>query len=168
VKPGTFLGTEINEAEQSSNRDHPNNNIYKQRDQDPAQHLYALKSALPLAQPYTGLISDPAPGLPFAGKALDPVNYAVRQPLRAPRSLRVALGSQPVDAAGSLQPLVNLGFALEPLDVSRFGSRIFGEDLPIILGDPLHFEGDSGFGHVIDYAPSGLGRKPKSGMPYSN
>jgi hypothetical protein len=32
--------------------------------------------------------------------------------------------------------------------------------LPIVLGDALHFEGDSGFGHGIDYAPSGLGRKP--------
>jgi hypothetical protein len=37
--------------------------------------------------------------------------------------------------------------------------------LPIILGDPLHFEGDSGFGHTVDYAPSGPGRKPKSGLP---
>jgi hypothetical protein len=60
------------------------------------------------------------------------------------------------------------GFALEALDIPGFGFRIFSEDLPIVLCDPLHFEGDSGFAHTIDYAPSGLGRKPKSGLPYSN
>ena len=59
-----------------------------------------------------------------------------------------------------MQPFVDFGFALEPLDISRFGARIFSKDLPIILGDPLHFEGDSGFAHGADYAPSGLGRKP--------
>src|ERR1700722_13521447 len=84
----------------------------------------------------------------------------VARAVRTPWSLRVALRPQPVDAAGSLQPFVNFGLALEPLDIARFGSGIFGEDLPIILGDPLHFEGDSGFCHTIDYAPSGLGRKP--------
>jgi hypothetical protein len=83
-----------------------------------------------------------------------------------PGSFRVALGSQPVDAAGALQPFVDLGFALESLDISWFGARIFREDLPIVLGDPLHFEGDSGFAHGIDYAPSGPGRKPKSRPPY--
>ena len=78
----------------------------------------------------------------------------------ATRSLRVALRSQPVDAAGSLQPFVDVGFALEALDISGFGSRIFSEDLPIVLGDPLHFEGDSGFAHSSEYAQSGPGRKP--------
>ena len=78
---------------------------------------------------------------------------------RGTQSLRVALRSQPVDAAGSLQPFVDFGFALEPFDIPGLDARIFSEDLPIILGDALHFEGDSGFGHGIDYAPSGLGRK---------
>src|SRR5580692_1644038 len=82
------------------------------------------------------------------------------QGVRNASSLRVALRSEPIDAAGSLQPFVDVGFALEPFDISRFDARIFSEDLPIILVDPLHFEGDSGFGHTTQYAPSGLGRKP--------
>jgi len=77
-----------------------------------------------------------------------------------PQSLRVALRSQPVDAAGSLQPFVDVGFALEALDISGFGAWIFREDLPIILCDPLHFEGDSGFAHTSEYAQSSPSRKP--------
>ena len=61
-----------------------------------------------------------------------------------PRSLGVALGSQPVYTAGSLHPFVDLGFALEAFDISGFCARIFGEDLPIVLCYPLHFEGDFG------------------------
>jgi hypothetical protein len=72
----------------------------------------------------------------------------------------VALGSQPVYATASLHPFVDVGFALEAFDISGFGARIFGEDLPIILGYPLHLEGDSGFAHTSEYAPSGQGRKP--------
>jgi hypothetical protein len=75
-------------------------------------------------------------------------------------SLRITLRSQPVDAAGSLQPFVDFGFALETLDIPGLGVRIFGEDLPIILGDPLHFEGDSGFGHTTEYVPPAPGSKP--------
>ena len=87
-------------------------------------------------------------------------HHGAPRSLCGPRLFRVALRSQPVDAAGSLHPFVDFGFALEPLDISRLGSRIFSEDLPIILGDPLHFEGDSGFAHTIEYAPSAPGRKP--------
>ena len=47
-----------------------------------------------------------------------------------------------------MQPFVDFGFALEPFDIPGFDARIFSEDLPIILGDALHFEGDSGFGHT--------------------
>jgi hypothetical protein len=75
-------------------------------------------------------------------------------------SLRITLRPQPIDAAGSLQPFVDVGFALETLDIAGIGARIFSEDLPIVLGDPLHFEGDSGFAHTTEYAPSGPGRKP--------
>jgi hypothetical protein len=66
-----------------------------------------------------------------------------------------------------LKPLVNLGFAGQPLDVPRFGSRILSEDLPIILGYSLHFEGDSDFRHEAEYARAGQGRKPYSSLPYS-
>jgi len=85
-----------------------------------------------------------------------------------PYSLRVPLRSQPIDAAGSLQPFVDVGFALEPFDIPGFDARIFSEDLPILLGDALHFEGDSGFAHTIEHVPPGQGRKPYSGLPYSN
>jgi len=54
------------------------------------------------------------------------------------------LRSQPVDAAASIQPRVDLGFALEALDLARFKIRAGGDDLPVVLGNPLHFESDSG------------------------
>src|SRR3984957_15025874 len=99
-------------------------------------------------------------GGPPRGGLHDQLSSLGWRPRRSgPRSLRVALGSQPVDAAGSLQPFVDFGFALEPLDISRLGSGIFGKNLPIILCYPLHFEGDSGFGHTSEYAPSGPSRK---------
>jgi hypothetical protein len=56
----------------------------------------------------------------------------------------VALRSQPVDAAGSVQPVIDLGFALEPLDVPMVGARALRFDLPVILCDSLHLEGDAG------------------------
>jgi hypothetical protein len=39
-----------------------------------------------------------------------------------------------------------------------------GLDLPIALGDPLHFENDASFCHAAEYAPTGLCRKPESGL----
>jgi hypothetical protein len=82
-------------------------------------------------------------------------------------SLRVALRSQPVYPARSRQPFINVGFALKPLDVPGFFSRVLRQDLPIVLSNPLHFEGDSRFCHNAEYALSGPSRKPYSGLPYS-
>jgi len=84
----------------------------------------------------------------------------VARTARGAQSLRVALRPQPIDAAGSLQPFVDVGFALEPFDIPGFDARIFSEDLPILLGDALHFEGDSGFGHTTEYVPPAPGSKP--------
>jgi hypothetical protein len=75
-------------------------------------------------------------------------------------SLRVTLRSQPIDAAAALQPLVDFGFALEPFDVSRLGAGILGDDLPIALGYPLHFEGDTNLCHARRYARSCQTGKP--------
>jgi hypothetical protein len=64
---------------------------------------------------------------------------------------RVALRSQPVDAAGSRQPLIDLSFALEPLDVPNIGARAVSLDLPVALFDALHLEDDPrrfGFRHI--------------------
>ncbi len=74
--------------------------------------------------------------------------------------LRVALRSQPIDAAGPLKPFVNFGFALEALDISRLGAGILGDDLPIALGDPLHFERHTNLSHACRYARSGQTGKP--------
>src|SRR5207244_8075070 len=64
-------------------------------------------------------------------------------------ALRVALRLQPVDAAGSRQPLVDLGLALEALDVADFGSGVMRLDLPVAFLDPLHPEGHArGFCHA--------------------
>src|SRR5208282_2791445 len=68
------------------------------------------------------------------------------------RSFRVALRSQPIDTAGSLQPLVGLGFALEPLDVADIGPRIMGLNLPVVLGDALVLEGNARFAHGRQHA----------------
>src|SRR5271156_58154 len=59
----------------------------------------------------------------------------------------VTLRPQPVDAAGTVQPLIDLGFALQPCDVASFGARILGDDLPIALRYALHFESDFEFCH---------------------
>jgi hypothetical protein len=83
-------------------------------------------------------------------------------------SLRVALRSQPVYAARSRQPFIDVGFALKPLNVPGLFSRILRQDLPIVLSNPLHFEGDSGFCHNAEYAQSGPSRKPYSGLVDAN
>src|SRR5687767_7236379 len=52
------------------------------------------------------------------------------------------------------QPLIDSGFAFEPLDVLGFDAWTFGDNLPVVRCDPLHFEGDSGrFAHAILYGP---------------
>jgi hypothetical protein len=67
-----------------------------------------------------------------------------------------------------LQPLIDLGLALKALDVPNLGPCIMRFDVPIAFGNPLHFENDTLFSHVAEYEPSGLGRKAKNGLPYSN
>src|ERR1700738_4587141 len=52
-------------------------------------------------------------------------------------SFRIALGSQPVYAAASRQPVVDVGFALEPLDVPDFGPGVMSFNQPVALFDPL-------------------------------
>jgi hypothetical protein len=47
-----------------------------------------------------------------------------------------------------LQPIIDFGLALEALDVTKLGARIVSLDLPLILGDALVFEFDSGFAHA--------------------
>ena len=74
---------------------------------------------------------------------------------------RVALRSQPIDAAASREPVIDIGFALEPLDIPGFGTGIVGGDLPVVLGNPLHFEDNLGrfcSCHAPLYAP--VWRKP--------
>jgi hypothetical protein len=67
----------------------------------------------------------------------------------APASFCVALRPQPIDATTSLQPLIDFGLALEALDVAKFGARIVSFDLPLVFGDALVFEFDSGFAHAV-------------------
>jgi hypothetical protein len=67
-----------------------------------------------------------------------------------------------------VQPLLDLGLALKALDIPNLGPRIMGFDLPIAFGNPFHSKNDTLFSHEADYEPSGLGRKPKNGLPYSN
>jgi len=65
-----------------------------------------------------------------------------------------------------LKPLVNLGFGLEPLDVTNFGSGIVGLDLPIALRNALKFEDNPrGFAHEAEYGPfGGDGNDPLPGV----
>src|SRR5256885_15966922 len=68
--------------------------------------------------------------------------------------LRVALRSQPVDAAGAVQPFIDLGLGLEALDVADFLFRMDRLDLPVAFRDPLQFENDARFfAHDFHYAP---------------
>jgi hypothetical protein len=80
-------------------------------------------------------------------------------------SFRVTLRSQSVDAARPLQPFINFGFTLEPLDVANLGPWIMGFDLPIAFGDPLHFENDTFFSHEAEYRRICQGRKRQSVLP---
>jgi hypothetical protein len=62
-----------------------------------------------------------------------------------PASFCVALRPQPIDATTSLQPLIDFGLACKALDVAKLGARIVSLDLPLVFGDALVFEFDSGF-----------------------
>jgi hypothetical protein len=70
-------------------------------------------------------------------------------------SFRVPLRPQPIDATASLQPLVDFVLALEALDVAKLGARIVSLDLPLVFGDALVFEFDSGFAHAAPMASFG-------------
>lgn len=61
----------------------------------------------------------------------------------------VALGTQPVDAAPSIQPLINFGFALETLDDPVINTRKLGQDLPVIVGNSKHLERHSLLCHAV-------------------
>jgi hypothetical protein len=47
-----------------------------------------------------------------------------------------------------VQPVIDFSLALEALDVTKIGARIVSLDLPLVLGDALVFEFDSGFAHA--------------------
>jgi hypothetical protein len=47
-----------------------------------------------------------------------------------------------------LQPLIDFGLALKAFDVAKLGARIVSLDLPLVFGDTLVFEFDSGFAHA--------------------
>jgi hypothetical protein len=67
------------------------------------------------------------------------------------------------DIFSSLQPLIDFGLALEALDVAKLGTRIVSFDLPLVFGDALVFEFDSGFA----YAPlmAVFGRRGQRACP---
>jgi hypothetical protein len=66
-----------------------------------------------------------------------------------------------------LEPLVNLDFALEPLDVSNLDAGVVGFNLPLAFRDAIKFEDNPrGFGHRTEYAPLGPAGKP-CGEPWA-
>jgi hypothetical protein len=80
-------------------------------------------------------------------------------------SFRVALRTQPVYAAASADPIIDISFAYEPFDVPNVGAWVVGLDLPVTLCDPLHFEDHAwsfDFGHGRGMHASGPSDKPKS------
>src|ERR1700733_15651716 len=86
-------------------------------------------------------------------------------------SFRVTLRSEPIYAPGTLHPIINVGFADQAIDVPNIGTGTVSLDLPIPFIDALRLENDfdsRGFAHKAEYAPSGLSRKPYSGLLYSN
>ncbi len=62
----------------------------------------------------------------------------------ADRSFCVALRPQPIDALASQQSFIDISFALEALDVPKFGTGVVGLDLPVALSDAVEFENDLG------------------------
>jgi hypothetical protein len=65
-------------------------------------------------------------------------------------SFRVPLRAQPSYTAGARQPLIDIFFALQSLDVMGFGPWTFGHDLPVAFCNPKHFEGHAGrFFHML-------------------
>jgi hypothetical protein len=91
-------------------------------------------------------------------------------PAAPPASFGVPLRPKPINAMASLQPIIDLGLALKALDVAKLGARIVSLDLPLVLGEALVFEIDSGFAHAAVVAAFGrrgqrtcssrLGRRP--------
>ncbi len=67
------------------------------------------------------------------------------KPIARSALLGVALGAKPGDTTVSVQPLVNICLALEPLNSPVLGAWVLGNDLPIVFGYPLYPESDSGF-----------------------
>ena len=82
--------------------------------------------------------------------------------------LGVALGAKPGDTTVSVQPLVNIGLALEPLDAPVLGAWVLGNDLPIVFGYPLYPESDSGlFAHPALCKPAAAWSIAARGRPYA-
>src|SRR5258705_6037655 len=72
--------------------------------------------------------------------------------------LGVAVSAKPIEAAGSRQPIVNVGFALEPFDPHGLDAWALGDDLPIALGNAFHLECHSGgFGHAALWTSRAIG-----------
>jgi hypothetical protein len=82
-------------------------------------------------------------------------SYFSRLRSEVPASFCIALRSQPIDATASVQPLVDFGLALEAFDVAKLHAGIVSLDLPLVLGDALVFEFDSGFAHATVMAVFG-------------
>jgi hypothetical protein len=65
--------------------------------------------------------------------------------------LRVTLRTQPSDAAITVHPLVDFGFAFETLNVNRLDTRTLGHDIPIVFGNSHRFETYFCFSHALCY-----------------
>jgi hypothetical protein len=102
--------------------------------------------------------------LRFASKASSTSTMSVISQRRSVTpSFRIALRPEPIYAAGTLHPIVKVGFANQAFDVLNLRAGTVGLDLPIALRDAFRLEYDfdfRGFAHAAEYAPTRLGRKP--------
>jgi hypothetical protein len=133
-------------------------------------------------KPSRRLVPYPTTRFGFGCKPLDPFNGRdigheficlgeVSRGAWSTWSFRVALRSEPIYSSAALHPVIKVGLARQTLDVSDFGTGTVGLDLPIALRNAFRLEdhADSrGFAHTAEYDPFGQGRKPESGLPYSN
>jgi hypothetical protein len=72
--------------------------------------------------------------------------------------ISLALRSQPIDAAASVQPIINISLAFEAFDVPNFDSGVVGLNLPVVRRYSHHFKDNPGrFAHACQYAPDGSG-----------
>ena len=86
-------------------------------------------------------------------KALRNTNSGTRTGWRVgpKRSFRIALCPQPRYAAAPGQPFIDFSFTSKPSYVLSFYPWALSADLPIIVSNSLHLEGDAGFfAHSVD------------------